>query len=109
MATGRIIIATALGAILLVAGLSIVPFVNNVVTADDGSSHHKSSADHGSSSSSSSESRYNVIESACSTGSIITTEGTNRPDQMFGCDLEDIIYGKSGNDVLQGRFANARL
>jgi hypothetical protein len=57
----RIIIATVLGAILLVAGLSIVSFVNNVVTADDGSSHHKSSADHGSSSSSSSsESRYNV-------------------------------------------------
>src|SRR5215208_7392652 len=87
MATVRIIIATVLGAILLVAGLSIVSFVNNVVTADDGSSHHKSSADHGSSSSSSSssESRYNVIESTCSTGSIITTEGTNRPDQMFGC------------------------
>ena len=54
-------------------------------------------------------SRYNVIESACSTGSIITTEGTNGPDIMLGCDLEDIIYGKSGNDVLQGRLANDRL
>ncbi|MDQ3868497.1 MAG: hypothetical protein M3250_02940, partial [Thermoproteota archaeon] len=72
-----IIIATVLGVILLVAGLSIVPFINSVVTADDGSSHHESSADYRSSSST--DSRYNVIESACSTGSIITTEGTNRP------------------------------
>lgn len=49
LATVRIIIATVLGAMLLVAGLSIVPFVNSVVTADDdGSSHHESSADHGS-------------------------------------------------------------
>jgi hypothetical protein len=35
MATVRIIIATVLGAMLLVAGLSIVPFVNSAVNDDD--------------------------------------------------------------------------
>ncbi|HKG88875.1 MAG TPA: hypothetical protein VKA95_11155, partial [Nitrososphaeraceae archaeon] len=30
---------------------------------------------------------YNVIETACSIGSIITTDGTNDPDIMLGCDL----------------------
>jgi hypothetical protein len=35
MATVRIIIATVLGAMLLVAGLSIVPFVNSAVNDDE--------------------------------------------------------------------------
>jgi hypothetical protein len=47
--------------------------------------------------------RYNVIEAACSIGSIITTDGTNDADIMFGCDLEDVMYGEAENDVLQGR------
>jgi hypothetical protein len=47
--------------------------------------------------------RYNVIEAACSIGSIITTDGINDADIMFGCDLEDVMYGEDGNDVLQGR------
>ena len=47
--------------------------------------------------------RYNVIEAACSIGSIITTDGTNDADIMFGCDLEDVIYGEAENDVLPGR------
>ena len=47
--------------------------------------------------------RYNVIEAACSIGSIITTDGTNDADIMFGCDLEDVMYGEAENDVLQSR------
>jgi hypothetical protein len=47
--------------------------------------------------------RYNVIEAACSIGSSITTDGTNDADIMFGCDLEDVMYGEAENDVLQGR------
>jgi Ca2+-binding RTX toxin-like protein len=58
---------------------------------------------------SSSDSRYDVIEAACSIGSIIATDGTNRPHLMLGCDVEDVMYGKSGNDVLQGRLENDRL
>ena len=55
------------------------------------------------------DSRYNVIEAACSIGSIITTDGTNDADIMLGCDLDDVMYGKDGNDVLQGRLGNDRL
>jgi hypothetical protein len=49
--------------------------------------------------------RYNVIEAACSIGSsiITTTDGTNDADIMFGCDLEDVMYGEAENDVLQSR------
>jgi hypothetical protein len=52
---------------------------------------------------------YNVIETACSIGSIITTDGTNDPDIMLGCDLEDVMYGEADNDVLQGRFDDDAL
>ncbi len=55
------------------------------------------------------DSRYNVIEAACSPGSIITTDGTNGPNIMLGCDLEDVMYGKANNDVLQGRLGDDRL
>ena len=87
-------IATVIGTILIVAGLSL-PFVNSV-----------SATLH---SSSSSDSNYNVIEAACSIGSIITTDGTNDPDLMLGCDLEDVMYGEADNDVLQGRFDDDAL
>ena len=115
---------TVVGSIVILGGFSL-SFV--IVSADDGSNglfipssvsgisslaignDHEDWDGDEDRQDSSAYSRYNVIESACSTGSIITTEGTNRPDQMFGCDLEDIIYGKSGNDVLQGRLANDRL
>ena len=56
-----------------------------------------------------SESSYNVIEAACSPGSIITTDGTKDHDIMVGCDLEDIMYGKAASDVLQGRLGDDRL
>ncbi|HZC47467.1 MAG TPA: calcium-binding protein [Nitrososphaeraceae archaeon] len=56
-----------------------------------------------------SDSSYNVIEGACSIGSIITTDGTNGPDIMIGCDLEDVMYCKADNDVLQGRFDDGTL
>lgn len=46
---------------------------------------------------------YNVIEAACSIGSIITIDSTNDTDIMFGCDLEDVMYDEAGNDALQGR------
>jgi Ca2+-binding RTX toxin-like protein len=92
-----IIIAAAVGSIFILAGFSM-PFV--IVSADVGDEQRQSS---------SSQSRYNVIEAACSVGSIITTDGTSDPDIMLGCDLEDIMYGKSDNDVLQGRLANDRL
>jgi Ca2+-binding RTX toxin-like protein len=52
---------------------------------------------------------YNVIKTACSIGSIITTDDTNRPDLMLGCDLENVMYGKADNDVLQGRFDDDNL
>ena len=52
---------------------------------------------------------YNVIETDCSIGSIITTDGTNDPGIMLECDLEDVMYGKADNDVLQGRFDGDRL
>src|SRR5215207_7115965 len=45
---------------------------------------------------------YNVIETACSIGSIITTDGTNDPDIMLGCDLEDVMYGEADDDALYG-------
>jgi Ca2+-binding RTX toxin-like protein len=45
---------------------------------------------------------YNVIETDCSIGSIITTDGTNDPGIMLGCDLEDEMYGQDGNDLLEG-------
>lgn len=45
----------------------------------------------------------NVIEAACSIGSIITIDSTNDTDIMFGCDLEDVMYDEAGNDALQGR------
>jgi len=28
---------------------------------------------------------------------------------MLGCDVEDVMYGESDSDVLQGRLANDRL
>ena len=87
---------TVIGIMLLVAGLSL-PFVSNVSAAD-----HRGS-------SSSLNSQYNVIEAACSIASIISTIGTNDPDIMLGCDLEDIMYGEADNDVLQGRLDNDRL
>jgi Ca2+-binding RTX toxin-like protein len=52
---------------------------------------------------------YNVLEAACSIGSIITTDGTNDPDIMLGCVLEDIMYGEADNDILQGRFDDDNL
>ena len=55
------------------------------------------------------DSRYNVIEAACSPGSIITTDGTSGTDIMLGCDLEDVMYGKANSDVLQGRLGDDRL
>jgi Ca2+-binding RTX toxin-like protein len=94
MAIVTTIIATVIGTMLIVAGLSL-PFVNSV-----------SATLH---SSSSSDSNYNVIEAACSIGSIITTDGTNDPDLMLGCDLEDVMYGEADNDVLQGRFDDDAL
>ena len=87
-------IATVIGTILIVAGLSL-PFVNSVSATN----HNLFSSD----------SNYNVIESACSIDSIITTDGTNEPDLMLGCDLQDIMYGEADNDVLQGRFDDDAL
>jgi Ca2+-binding RTX toxin-like protein len=125
LTTRILILITVVGSIVILGGFSL-SFV--IVSADDGSNgllFIPSSVSGISSSAigndhedwdgeedrqdSSAYSRYNVIESACSTGSIITTEGTNGPDIMLGCDLEDILYGKSDNDVLQGRLANDRL
>jgi Ca2+-binding RTX toxin-like protein len=113
-----------IGLILIVAGFSlslvivsadygsngfvIAPSVRSVSSLATGNDHEDQDGD-GKKQDSSAYSRYNVINSACSTGSIITTEGTDGPDIMLGCDLEDIIYGKAGNDVLQGRLENDRL
>src|SRR5215211_1743549 len=81
-------IATVIGTILIIAGLSL-PFVNSVSAATN---HNLFFSD----------SNYNVIEATCSIGSIITTDGTNDADIMLGCDLEDVMYGDSGDDNLQG-------
>jgi Ca2+-binding RTX toxin-like protein len=85
-----------------------VPFASTVSSLAIGNDHEDSNRDedaHGSSL----YSRYNVIEAACSTGSIITTDGTNDHDIMLGCDLDDIMYGEADNDVLQGRFDDDNL
>ena len=88
-------IATVIGTILIIAGLSL-PFVNSVSAATN---HNLFFSD----------SNYNVIEATCSIGSIITTDGTNDADIMLGCDLEDVMYGEADNDVLQGRFDDDAL
>jgi len=116
-------IATVVSLLLIFAGFSIpymtvraddgskglfVPFASTVSSLAIGNNHEDSNRDedaHGSSL----YSRYNVIEAACSTGSIITTDGTDKSDIMLGCDLEDIMYGKADSDVLQGREGNDRL
>jgi Ca2+-binding RTX toxin-like protein len=88
-------IATVIGTILIVAGLSL-PFVNSVSVTN----HNLFSSD----------SNYNVIQTACSIGSIIiTTDGTNGPDIMLGCNTPDTMYGEADNDVLQGRFDDDTL
>ena len=115
-------IQTVVSILLIFAGLS-VPFVN--VLAYDGSyglfvpisgkrspltpSHHEDLNGDNGDQKASSNSRYNVINAACSPGSIITTQGTDEPDIMQGCNSEDIMYGFSGNDVLQGRDVNDKL
>jgi hypothetical protein len=122
--TTIIITAVVVGSVLLLAGYSF-PFA--IISADNGlnelfvpsfvssasslttGNHHEDSNDDGHKQGYSSDSRYNVIEAACSIGSIVSTDGTNDPDIMLGCDLEDVLYGKSGNDVLQGRLDNDRL
>ena len=86
----------------------IVPFASTVSSLAMGNNHEDSNRDE-SARGSSLYSRYNVIEAACSPGSIITTDGTRKPDIMLGCDLDDIMYGKSASDVLQGRLGNDRL
>jgi Ca2+-binding RTX toxin-like protein len=119
-----IITAVIVGSVLLLAGYSL-SFA--IVSADNGlnelfvpsfvssgssltiGNHHEDLNDDGHKQGFSSDSRYNVIEAACSIGSIISTDGTNEPDIILGCDLEDIIYGDSDNDVLQGRLSNDRL
>jgi len=90
-------------------GFVIQPSVDSISSLAIGNNHEDWEGDGNKQDSSSSDSRYNVIDSACSTGSIITTEGTTRSDIMLGCNLQDIIYGKAGNDVLQGRLENDRL
>src|SRR5215208_7469778 len=123
MAIVTTIIATVVSLLLIFAGFSVpymtvraddgskglfVPFASTVSSLAIGNNHEDSNRDedaHGSSL----YSRYNVIEAACSTGSIITTDGTDKSDIMLGCDLEDIMYGKADSDVLQGREGNDRL
>ncbi|HEX5892341.1 MAG TPA: hypothetical protein VFY41_05720 [Nitrososphaeraceae archaeon] len=106
-----IILATVVGAMLLADVGLLFPFVGIVSAAakedadDENSYDLEYSDDH----SSSLDSRYNVIEAACSTGSIITTEGTDDHDIMQGCDLEDIMYGQAQSDILQGHLANDKL
>ena len=88
-------IATVIGTILIIAGLSL-PFVNSVSVTN----HNLFSSD----------SNYNVIQTACSIGSIIiTTDGTNGPDIMLGCNTPDTMYGEADNDVLQGCFDDDAL
>src|SRR5215213_2774076 len=101
------IIATVVSLLLIFANFSL-PYM--IVSADDGSkgnNHEDSSRDesaHGSL-----YSRHNVIEAACSPGSIITTDGTYKPDIMLGCDLDDIMYAESGDDELYGEDGNDLL
>ena len=102
------IIATVVSLLLIFANFSL-PYM--IVSADDRSKghNHKDSNRDESARGSSLYSRHNVIEAACSPGSIITTDGTDKPDIMLGCDLDDIMYAESGNDVVQGRMGNDRL
>jgi hypothetical protein len=69
-------------------GLFVTSFVSTISSLAIGNNHEYLDGDedkHGSSS----DSHYNVIiEAACSIGSIITTDGTNDPDIILGCDLE---------------------
>jgi hypothetical protein len=69
-------------------GLFVTSFVSTISSLAIGNNHEYLDGDedkHGSSS----DSHYNVIiETACSIGSIITTDGTNDPDIILGCDLE---------------------
>src|SRR5918996_981624 len=117
------ILATVVSLSLIFAGFSVpyttvraddgsedlfLPFASTVSSLAIGNNHDDSNRNedaHGSSL----YSRYNVIEAACSAGSIITTDGTDKSDVMLGCDLDDIMYGKSASDVLQGRLGNDRL
>ena len=85
-----------------------VPFASTVSSLTIGNNHEDSDRDEGARGSSF-YSRYNVIEAACSIGSIITTDGSEKSDIMLGCDLDDVMYGKSASDVLQGRLGNDRL
>jgi Ca2+-binding RTX toxin-like protein len=118
------IVATVISLLLIFAGFSapymtvtadddgskgsFVPFASTVSSLAIGNDHEDSNRDEDARGSSL-YSRYNVIEAACSTGNIITTDGTDKPDIMLGCDLDDIMYGKSASDVLQGRLGNDRL
>jgi Ca2+-binding RTX toxin-like protein len=103
-----VIIATVVSLLLIFANFSL-PYM--IVSADDGSkgNNHEDSNRDESSHGSSLYSRHNVIEAACSPGSIITTDGTDKPDIMLGCDLDDIMYAESASDVIQGRMGNDRL
>ena len=103
------IIATGISLLLIFANFSL-PYM--IVSADDGSkgnNHEDSNRDESAHGSSLYYSRHNVIEAACSPGSIITTDGTDKPDIMLGCDLDDIMYAESASDVIQGRMGNDRL
>jgi Ca2+-binding RTX toxin-like protein len=102
------IIATVISLLLIFANFSL-PYM--IVSADDGSkgNNHEYSNRDESAHGSSLYSRHNVIEAACSPGSIITTDGTDKPDIMLGCDLDDIMYAESASDVVQGRMGNDRL
>src|SRR5687768_5851690 len=107
------IVATVISLLLLFAGFSIpymtvtadddgskgsfVPFASTVSSFAIGNDHEDSNRDEDARGSSL-YSRYNVIEAACSAGNIITTDGTDKPDIMLGCDLDDIMYGKSASD-----------
>ena len=85
-----------------------VPFASTVSSLTISNNDEDSNRDEGARGSSF-YSRYNVIEAACSIGSIITTDGTDKSDIMLGCDLDDVMYGESASDVLQGRLGNDRL
>jgi Ca2+-binding RTX toxin-like protein len=102
------IIATVISLLLIFANFSLTYII---VSADDGSkgNNHEDSNRDKSAHGSSLYSRHNVIEAACSPGSIITTDGTDKPDIMLGCDLDDIMYAESASDVVQGRMGNDRL
>jgi Ca2+-binding RTX toxin-like protein len=117
------IIATVISILLILTGFSVpymtvsavdgskglfVPFASTFSSLTIGNNHEDSNRDEGTRGSSF-YSRYNVIEAACSIGSIITTDGTDKSDIMLGCDLDDVMYGESASDVLQGRLGNDRL